>query len=284
VTDTTTTEVETPFIDVNPFNEYSLSRAWADGQRHKAQDLAFDTTTFADDENRQSAYKQGWDGLGVNKSEFDAPMPVKGDGVKVNITFISIDDKYVPFLYWAYDLYEDKADPKVRPRWMQLEVKDRGIALGDNDARSFVRTATGREGFGPIELPCPPYTYDVDGAQLTIIGGNFRKSGTKPEFEAFIEELQGEVEDMPEGEDVSDQYMRATGTVTVQFSVNIPITDILDGEENLTSDGLWMGDMDEMQERACTVFEEDMSEYITDDDLDMSYGFEDAYMSEAYVD
>ena len=192
------------------------------------------------------------------------------------------------YLTWIRDFNKaaDHVDNQ-RPAWADTQVQDRvwrEIELSLVRSMTYTNLRAHSQIGLVVDLPCPPYQYEVEGINLRIKAGPYSKLGTKAEFEGFIEELQSEVEDMPVGEDISDQYLRATGTATIQWSVNIAITDLLDGDDELDGD-MWLGDLDTMQERAGEVFEENSSDHIDTDDLDLTYnGIEDIYINESYVD
>jgi len=288
MTDTQTVEPTVEKLEVyNPYNMYSVSQAWNDGKRQAGLGEVIERNPYeeATDADRYKAWRKGFKGKGVTSVAFDAPIPVKGDGVTTQPEWILLegDEKATPHLVWMYNDYADTADPRVRPLWMQLPNHLRAVQM-NTFLNGFVIRGINSGYVGNVELPCPPYTYENEGHKLTIRGGHFSKSGTKPEFEAFIEELQGEVEELTEGEDVSDLYLRATGTVTVQFSVNVPVTELLDGDERMGDEDMWLGDLDSLSEAADEAFQENVSDYVEADDLDYSYGFEDLYVNESYVD
>ncbi len=190
-------------------------------------------------------------------------------------------------LMWQRD-WDKPADHEdnTRPAWADFDVKDRiwrEVDISLANRMTSTNLGNWKQLGLNITLPCPPYEYELDGIHLTMKSGPYSITGTKPEWESVIQEMEREVEEMPEGVDISDQYVRATGSVTVQFSVNVPVTELLDGDDELDGD-MWLGTEEDMQERACEVFEENASEHIDSDDLDMSYGFDDVYVGESYVD
>ena len=300
MTDTTTTvekvESFSPFS--NTGEDYYLNDNWNNGKRAAAKDAnTGDTTTNPQDKDqhpkRYEAWHDGYVGTGLSIRAFTHPVPGEDDGVFIMPDTVTFEveggsTKTHAAMVWAYDPYADKQDPKVRPLWANFPVTVRCIKLADGHAWAAGRrwtTDNAIRGTKMIDLPCPPYQYELDGITLTIMAGGYKKSGTKPEFEAFIEELQGEVEEMPEGVDISDQYVRATGSATIQWSVNIPVTELLDGDEEMGEDGMWLGDEEDMQTRACESFEENATDHIDTDDLDLTYdGIEDVYVAESYVD
>ena len=280
------------------------AKAWDDGRTFAGGEEDGRGKHWYMAETAQAAWQAGFDSVAAeqtNTTEFD---PTKVDTTSPNIrlewgTWVTKDganngtnDEVVNhfgfYLSWIRDFNTSADAPNnIRPAWADFDVKDR---VWREMEMSLVRSMTytnlrAHNQIGlHVDLPCPPYTYELDGINLRIKSGPYSKAGTKAEFEAFIEELQSEIEDMPEGVDVSDQYLRATGTATIQWSVNIPVTDLLDGDERM-NDHMWMGDESDLSEVAGEMFEENSSDYIYTDDLDLTYsGIEDIYISESYVD
>lgn len=295
-TETTVKQVESFSPYGNTGEDYYLNDNWNNGKRAAKKDANTGDTTAnpqLKDQNpeRHQAWQEGYEGTGLSIHAFTHPVPGEDDGVFIMPDTVTFEveggsTKTHAAMVWAYDAYADKQDPKVRPLWAGFPVTARCIKLADGHAWSAGRrwtTDPGIRGTKMIDLPCPPYQYENEGHQMTIMAGGYKKSGTKAEFEAFIEELQGEVEEMSEGIDVSDSYLRATGSVTQSFSVNVAVSDLLDGDERM-QDGYWLGDEDDLSEAAAEVFEEDPSEYISGEDIDEYGGYDDVYISESYVD
>ena len=192
------------------------------------------------------------------------------------------------YLTWVRNYNVSTDDPSnIRPEWADNQVKDRIWREIQPDlvrAMTYTNLRSHAQLNLHVDLPCPPYNYEVDGVKLVISSGPYRLSGTKPEWQSVMEEMESEVEDMPEGIDISDMYVRASGTATISWSVNVPVTAVLDGDEELDGD-MWLGDEDTMQERASEAFEENAGDHIETDDLDLTYsGIEEVYVSESYVD
>ena len=208
---------------------------------------------------------------------------VTGDGASTQV-----ENHFGFFVTWIrnFDLPSDDAT-NIRPEWADSHVKDR--IWRELDAH-LVRDMTytnlrNHSQLGlHVNLPCPPYNYEQDGHKLIISSGPYRLAGTRAEWKTVMEEMETEVDEMPEGIDVSDMYVRASGTVAVSWSVNVPVTELLDGDDEMGDDGMWLGDEEDMQARACEAFEENATDHIESSDFDDYGDMEDVYVSESYVD
>ena len=289
VSDNETTETTVEKVEAfNPYgtrgDEYYVSRAWTQGKasllkvrtgEHESLPNPFDDSQ---PKNKQ-AWQEGYEGTGVSAHAFTHPVPVEGDGVFVMPDIATLDfdgsRRSHPVMVWAYDEWSDKQDPKVKPKWADFPVYARSIKLADGHAWSAgVRWLSNQEirGTKTYELPCPPYNFEVDGATLTISAGFFSKGGNKKDWTQVLEQMQEEVDNMPDGFYMGDDYLSVTVAARVTGVISISASSLLSGHENLDDDELWIGDADEYEAAVTDALDDyDWSYEISDMEIDMDY-------------
>ena len=275
------------------------AKAWDDGRTFAGGEEDGRGKHWYMAETAQAAWQAGFDSVAAEQTNTTSFDPTTVDTTSPNIrlewgTWVTgsgtneqVVNHFGFYLTWIRNFNVSTDDvTNIRPDWADFHVKDR---VWREIEMSLVRSMTytnlrAHSQIGlQVDLPCPPYNYEQDGVKLVISSGPYRLSGDKTEWESVIEEMQGEIEDMPEGIDVSDLYLRATGSATIQWSVNIAVTELLDGDERMNDD-MWMGDESDLSEIAGEYFEENASDHVDTDDMDTYDGIEDIYISESYVD
>ena len=288
---------ENTITKVEAFNPYDASagdgyyanRAWdygkAAAQRDAETDADVDDTPnpYVDadpDKARHQAWHEGYVGTGYGASAFDYPVPTEENGIFVMPDLISMDDKrtltskYLPAMVWCYDAQSDKQDPKVRPNWSNFPTRARAIQIAEGHAwTAGIRwmTDAGIRGTKHYELPCPPYNFEVEGARLTISAGFFSKSGSKKEWEQVLEGMQEEVDNMPDGFYIGDDYVNMTLTARVSGSISVSASALLSGHEDMDEDE-WTGTPDEYEQAVSDATDDyDFSYDVSDMEIDMDY-------------
>jgi len=226
------------------------------------------------------AFIEGYVGTGLAAGAFDYPKPEPDTGIFVMPDVVTIDNpddgtrRARAAMVWSYDEWNDKQDPKVRPVWAGFPVRARCILIDGNRAWSgAIRWVTNSEirGYNMYELPCPPYDFEQDGTQLIIKAVWLKKTGGKQEWIAALEQMQEEVDNMPEGFYIGDDYLNVTLTANVTAEVSVSATALLSGHDEVVDD-MWTGDADDYQQ----AVEEASSDYdydyeISDTEIDLSY-------------
>jgi len=174
------------------------------------------------------------------------------------------------FVNWVHNYQVSRDDSSnVRPEWADLPIDERKfMVIPDTLANVITRQHLANPNRFVHELPCPPYQFDMDDGKLRIKAGPFEKHGSKSEWTQVIEQMEAEVEDMPDAIDVSE-----LPDITVSLEVKVSTTydlsvEQLIGDHEMYEDGQWMGDESEL---------EDALTYAIDDydfdtgDIDMSY-------------
>ena len=245
-----------------------VMEAWQAGFDSAAGKNIFDPTTIntVDDPNGKLAWSS-W----TTKNE---------DGVD--------ESHYGFYVVWHRNFNLSADDPSnERPLWADIHVRDRVWREVSRDlaiAMTRSNLANWKELGLDTQMPGPPYEYEAEGGNLTTRAGMYHMTGTKSEWESVLEEMQSAVDDMPEGIDISEQYLRANGTTSVEWSLTVPLLTLLDGDDQMDGD-LWIGTEDELIDRASEVFEENAADHISEDDLDVSYsGMDDVYVSESEIE
>lgn len=269
---TDTQETTTPEVKVyNPYSahEYNHQRAWVRGQSDRNLTPPI-TNPYEGGTVESQAWSQGLANMGVKPDEFAPFVPDPTDGTFIYHVMLVPDGEGVreaqPHIAWGYDRSSDEREDKLTPRWASLPEVHRSIPMGWNwasiMARSVVRSAKMN---GIIELPCPPYEYHADGNRLTITAGNFTKGGSKQEWTEVLEQMQSEVEDLPDGQYVGDDYVDVEMTVTYHTTVSVNVTSLLAGSGNMDDD-TYIGTFDE--------FEDDIRDAL--DSYDWEYEVDEA--------
>ncbi|RLB68521.1 MAG: hypothetical protein DRH08_00610 [Deltaproteobacteria bacterium] len=83
-----------------------------------------------------------------------------------------------------------------------------------------------------IELPCPPYEYErtENEGTLTITADGYTKTGRKAEWQAFLDEAQSKVNEMPREIDLSDTTnieVTVQAQANAQWTVEIDVATLL---------------------------------------------------------
>lgn len=250
MTDEVTTETEVTVYNPYPTHEWDASRAWVRGQ-HDRNGTPPIVNPFDAGSVQSQAWSQGMGNLGVIPSEFNAFIPDPTDGTFIYTSIMvgkDTDGDYSsaqPHIVWGYDRASDEREDKLFPRWASLPELHRSMPMHWNWASIMAkRVISSSKMEGVIELPCPPYEYTADGSQLTIRAGAFTKSGSKQEWESVLEEMQSEVEDLPDGQDVGDEYVDVDLTITYTHTVSIAVSSLLPLEDDTT----FIGTFDEFEE------------------------------------
>ena len=285
MTDELTVTIQEAF---NPYDtaigeNYYLNRAWDAGKvamsndEVEAKDNPFNPDTESE---RNVAWLEGYVGTGYAAGAFDHPVPSEENGIFVMPDLISMDDKrtmqskYLPAMVWAYDANYDKQDPKVKPKWAAFPPRARSIQIAEGHAWSAgLRWLqdTGIRGTKTYELPCPPYNFEVEGSQLKISAGFFSKSGNKKEWTEVLENMQEEVDNMPEGFYVGDDYINVTLSARVTGSISISAQSLLSSHEDMDGDD-WVGDADDYHQAMTDALDDyDFSYEVSDMEIDMDY-------------
>jgi len=288
---TTNVEVQEAF---NPYdagkNAESLqyNMAWKQGKEllllHTVDDevvddpinpYSMDTETMV-----AEAFIEGYVGTGLAAGAFDYPKPEPDTGIFVMPDVVTVDNpddgtrRARAAMVWAYDEWNDKQDPKVRPAWAAFPVRARCILIDNQRAwNGAIRWVTNSEirGYNMYELPCPPYDFEQDGTQLIIKAGWMKKGGSKQEWTAVLEQMQEEVDNMPEGFYIGDDYLNVTLSANVTAEVSVSATALLSGHEQVEDD-MWTGDADDYEqavEEASNDYDYDYE--ISDTEIDLTY-------------
>ena len=140
------------------------------------------------------------------------------------------------------------ADADDKPDWADNRPMDASIPLDKYTTKNVMSYGI-RSEISTIELPCPPYKYEAEGADLRITAGTFTKQGTKAEWQEFLDQAQAEVNDLPDGIDIDDVTVSVdvTARAVASWSTSIHATSLLSGHEKL-SDEVWLGTMDELHD------------------------------------
>ena len=192
--------------------------------------------------HRERCWQEGYEGTGISANAFDKQMPSEENGIFLYPTVITVGEERVSTaaLVWAYDASSDKQDPPTRPMWSTLPETHRCIHIPNGHAweagRKWISTPAIRGTYQKIELPCPPYDFEVNGTELTITAGAFRKTGTKSEWEGVLQTMTEEVENMPDGYDIADDYVNITLSARVTGSITVNATSLLSGNSQLQDD------------------------------------------------
>ena len=295
MTDNTTVEVVEAFnpYDASAGDGYYANRAWTmgkenrtrDDNRHEDNDQTPTPNPYVDadpDKARHQAWQEGYEGTGYSAHAFDHPVPTEENGIFVMPDLVSMVDKrtegteykYLPAMVWAYDSHSDKQDPKVRPNWSNFPARARSIQIAEGHAWSAAsRWMTDRDirGTKTYELPCPPYNFEVEGSRLTISAGFFSKGGSKKEWEGVLEQMTEEVENMPDGFYVGDDYVNMTLSARVTGSISVSASALLSGHEDMDEDE-WTGTPDEYEQAVSDATDDyDFSYDVSDMEIDMDY-------------
>ncbi len=279
MTDTTEVTKQEAFnpYDASVGDNYYLNRAWQQGKDALVLFTADETEGVnpfneeGDNASRHKAWHEGYVGTGYSADAFDHPIPTEDNGVFLMPDIATMPFNGVPVMsavtVWCYDAQADKQDPKVRPMWSNFPSAKHSIRIADGHAWSashrWIHTPAIR-GTKTVELPCPPYTYEQEGIHLRITAGVYTKAGTKAEWEGVLAEMQAEVEDMPDGQYVGDDYVSATLTVTYQTNVSIPVGSLIGGDSEMEDGETWVGDEDSYH----AAIEEALEGYDFEYDLD----------------
>ena len=293
MTDETTVKTVESFnpYDASVGDNYYANRAWTLGKETRARDNRADEGTdptvnpYVDadpDKARHQAWQEGYEGTGYGAAAFNHPIPGEGDGIFImpDITTLAEDEegtlmgRMTAVMVWCYDQQSDKQDPKVRPMWANFPVRARSIVIADGHAWSAAirwMTNTDVRGYKTYELPCPPYNFEVEGSTLTISAGFFSKGGSKKEWEGVLESMQAEVDAMPDGFYVGDDYVNITVSARVSGTISVPASSILSGHEDLDEDE-WTGGVDEYDAAVTDAVDDyDFSYDVSDMEIDMDY-------------
>ena len=169
------------------------------------------------------------------------------------------------YLLLVHDSYRQR-DDNVTPAWRDNRWQDRSILLQDAYSRNAMYHTQRKQPTGTIDLPCPPYEYEVNGNELTFKAGAFYKTATKQEFQAVVTEIQEQLDAMPDGIDISDVSVTIDCTATAQatWTASISATTMLDGHEQYVDD-VWAGTMDELTDALDSASQElELSDLDTD--------------------
>jgi hypothetical protein len=155
-----------------------------------------------------------------------------------------------------------------KPAWADNRYQDRGIKLTPSFQRNAMHYAIRQQDDGSIELPCPPYRYTAEGNDLTITAGAYTKTGSKQDWQTVVDEMQGEVNELPDGIDIANVSVTVyvTAQATATYIVNPAATDLLADHDQLDND-VWAGTMDELRDELEIAIGE-----LEGDDLDSEYG------------
>ena len=225
------------------------------------------------------AFIEGYEGTGIAAGAFDHPTPEPDTGIFVMPDVVTIDDdgsrRARAAMVWSYDEWNDKQDPKVRPVWANFPVRARCILLDNQRAWSgAIRWVTNTEirGYNMYELPCPPYDFEVEGTQLTSKAVWMKKGGSKSDWKSVLEQMQEEVDNMPEGFYIGDDYLNVTLSASVTSEVSVTATTLLYGHSQMGEDDLWIGTNDEYEEAVVEAANDyDFTDDVEVDGIDLSY-------------
>jgi len=165
------------------------------------------------------------------------------------------------------------AEDNQRPAWADLPIDQRiYMALPDTLTNTIARQVLNNPNRFVHELPCPPYQFDMDDGKLRIKAGAFEKHGTKAEWEKVIEQMQAEVEEMPDGIDTTDlPDITLELSITATTTYDIGVDRLLDGHEQYDGE-IFTGDKDELE----GALEEAIDNLDTYDlEIDLSYADQD---------
>ena len=272
----------------NPYDaavgdDYYLNRAWTSG---KELAKVPDTTIEANPHNEANeqavwqAFNEGFEGTGLSIHAFDHPIPNDENGIFIMPDLVTMDGKWdkrraTPVLVWNYDPLYDKQDPKVKPLWFNFPARVRCIVIADGHAWQAARRWMSNSeirGSKTFELPCPPYSYDHEGGQLTISADYFTKTGNKQEWTAVLEAMQEEVDNMEEGFYIGDDYATVTLSANVTTEVSVTATSLLYGHSQVGEDDLWIGTDDEYSDAIIEAANDyDYSDEVSDAEIDTDY-------------
>ena len=159
-------------------------------------------------------------------------------------------------------------EDNMRPDWADLPVDERLMwVLPDTLVNAITRRTLQQPNRFVQELPCPPYMFDMDDGRLRIKAGPFEKHGSKAEWTAVIEQMQRQVDDMPDGinvEHASDITVEID--ITGSTSVDVSVDTLLYDHPNY-DDGLWTGDEHDLE----SALEEAIDEYDFSQAVEMDY-------------
>ncbi len=291
-----TTEIES--VNDNPHSAgSSLSLAWEHGwSRGKGDKEARSLRYYSTDEEAGKAWQDGYDHA-AGKYIFDPTTIDTVDDPNVKLAWSQWTTKnehgsdvshYGFYVVWHRNFNLSADDPSnERPLWADIHIRDR-VWREVSKELAIAMTRSNMANWKDLgldtQMGCPPYEYEAADGNLTIRSGMYHMTGTKSEWESVLAEMQAAVDDMPEGIDISNQYLVATGTVSVEFSVNTSLSSLLDGDDQMDGD-LWMGTEDELSEAASESFEENAQDYISEADLDITYsGVDNVDINDSYVE
>ena len=167
------------------------------------------------------------------------------------------------------------ASDKPTPDWKDNYPEHRSVPIDQHTLAAFMYRGI-RDQVARIELPCPEYQFEANGNELTIIAGPFHKSGSKQEWEAVLDTMTREVEDLPNGLDVTDVSidLLCTQPATARWSASVSVTDLLDNDERLSGD-VWGGTADELEEAVSSALDNIDSSEVSDYYSDVEYEMDD---------
>lgn len=153
-----------------------------------------------------------------------------------------------------------------KPDWADNNAQANMIPLPIETVNALAYWAI-RSGHVSIDLPCPPYQFENEGASLTISAGVFKKSGTKAEWQAVLKRMQEEVNDMPDGLNVDDVNVTldVVQRATVRSTATVDASTLLAYADQYVDD-VWLGTLDELDDALAEAIEQiDVSELDIDD-------------------
>jgi len=242
------------YTPTNPYTTEVEVKAWEEG-------LTMASSNAPDDERNELnpytagdtcvAWAQGFDDgrynpVPIDWSNVDLDDPAITQRVFQDKGDVAVGDK-TTYLMLVYSPYSSRLTADEKPDWADNRWQDRSIKLTSEYQRNAMFIAIRQQPAGTIDLPCPPYEYEVNGNELSIRAGAYHKTGSKQEWENVIAEMQSEVDAMPDGIDVGDVSIsidvqaRATATWSTQVSAST----LLDQHEQFRED-VWAGTMDEL--------------------------------------
>ena len=150
------------------------------------------------------------------------------------------------YLTLKHDAYRQR-DDYATPDWKDNRWQERSILLQDAYTRNAMYHTQRSQPVGTIDLPCPPYEYEVNGNELTIKAGAFYKTGSKQDFQQVVTEMQENLDSMPEGIGIEDVSVTVdvSATATATWTTTVSATSLLDAHEQYVDD-IWAGDMSEL--------------------------------------
>ncbi len=237
----------------NPYTVEVERHAWNEG-------LASGSVNDADKRNELNPYTpadtcvawaQGFDDahyelVVIDWSKVDLANPAITQ--KVHEVFNPDTGNKDVYLLLVHDAYRQR-DDYVTPAWRDNRWQDRSILLQDAYSRNAMYHTQRKQPTGTIDLPCPPYEYEVNGNELTFKAGPFYKTATKQEFQEIVTQIQEQLDAMPDGFDLGDVTITidCSATATATWSTTVSATTLLDGHEQYVDD-VWSGSMDELRD------------------------------------